>query len=330
MSERGYFLASSPHIGDRDSVSKVMFTVVLALLPAVAASVWFFGLRALLLVLATALSALLFEGILLKIARKNVKEGLLDGSALVTGVLLALNLPSGMPIWMVMVGTFIGILFGKHVFGGLGNNPFNPALVARVFLLVSFPTAMTTWPVAGAVDGATAATPLGILRMEGIPGIERWLGSSGYLELLWGNRGGSLGEVSVIALLLGAAILVWRKVITLDIPLAFILTVAVFTDVAHLMDPTKYAHPLFHVMNGGLILGAFFMATDMVTSPVTFRGRVLFGIGCGLLTALIRLWGGYPEGVSFAILIMNSLVPIIDRFTVPRVFGATPGQAEAR
>jgi electron transport complex protein RnfD len=249
-----------------------------------------------------------------------------DGSAALTGVLLALNLPPASPWWMALVGSAVAIAIGKQVYGGLGYNPFNPALVARVVLLISFPVQMTTWtapaPLFSGIDAVTTATPLGEMKTavmltgklpEGLHGM---LGS-----YLLGNMAGSLGEVSALALLLGAAWLFYRKIITWHIPVAFLGSVVVLSGIFWLLNPSRYPSPLFHLLTGGLMLGALFMATDMVTSPVTNRGMLVFGIGCGLLTVLIRLFGGYPEGVSFAILLMNSATPLIDRFTRPKKFG---------
>ena len=319
MSENRMILQSSPHARDRGSVRKVMYTVTLALLPAVVAGTVFFGLRALLVMALSVFACLLFEGLAMKVTGKPVKETLLDGSAVITGLLVAMNLPSGLPWWMVVVGALVAVVLGKHVYGGLGNNPFNPALVARVFLLISFPTAMTAWPVPLGADGVTAATPLGVLQMEGATVA---LQSVSYYDLFIGNVGGCLGETSVIALLLGGIILLVRKVISWEIPVTFIATVLLFTTITWLVAPDKHINPLWHVLSGGVMLGAWFMATDMVTSPVSRKGMLLFGVGCGFFTCIIRLWAGYPEGVSFAILIMNGLVPLIDRYLAPARFGA--------
>ena len=238
----------------------------------------------------------------------------------------SMNLPASSPSWMVLAGSLVAMVLGKMVFGGLGYNPFNPALVARVFLLVSFPVQMTKWvQPAGptVIDAATGATPLGALR-EAIS-LGHPLGSvemTPLLDLFIGARGGCLGEVSTVALLLGGLFLLWKGIIRWQIPVGFIATVALITGVVKLVSPETAVSPLYHVMTGGLMLGAFFMATDMVTSPVTRKGMLIFGVGCGLLTAVIRLWGGYPEGVSFAILLMNAATPLIDRFTKPKVFGS--------
>jgi electron transport complex protein RnfD len=249
-----------------------------------------------------------------------------DGSAALTGILLALNLPPSSPWWLALLGSAIAIVIAKQVYGGLGYNPFNPALVARVVLLISFPVQMTRWtapaPLGSGIDAVTAATPLGewktaVMLTGKLP--ENL--SDGTLSYLIGNMPGSLGEVSAIALLLGGLYLLWRKVISWHIPVSFIATTLLLSGIFWLIDSTRYPDPLFHLLTGGLLLGAFFMATDMVTSPVTNKGMLIFGIGCGVLTVVIRLFGGYPEGVSFAILLMNAATPLIDRFVKPRVFG---------
>ena len=249
-----------------------------------------------------------------------------DFSAVVTGVLLAMNLPSGSPWWMALVGALAAILLGKLIYGGLGYNPFNPALVARVVLLISFPVQMTTWPTptgpGTALDAATGATPLGALREAlSLGRTVAEVDLTPFWKLLVGFRPGSLGEVSVIALLLGGIFLLAKGIIRWQVPVSFIGTVFVVTGICHLADPVHYVSPVYHVLSGGLFLGAFFMATDMVTSPVTRKGMLIFGCGCGLLTSVIRLWGGYPEGVSFAILLMNAATPLIDRYTKPKRFG---------
>jgi electron transport complex protein RnfD len=327
VSETKLLLQSSPHARNTESVRKVMATVIVALIPAVVAGTIFFGLRALAVMAASVAACLIFEGLAVKVAGKPVKETLLDGSAIITGLLVAMNLPSNLPFWMVIVGALVAVVLGKHVYGGLGNNPFNPALVARVFLLISFPTAMTSWPVAMGTDAVTAATPLGVLQMEGPVAA---LASASYLDLLVGNVGGCLGETSALALLLGGIILLVRRVISWEIPVTFIATVFIFTTITWLVAPDKHINPLWHILSGGVMLGAWFMATDMVTSPVTRKGMLLFGAGCGFFTCIIRLWAGYPEGVSFAILIMNGLVPLIDRYLAPTKFGAQKMTAEAK
>lgn len=296
-----------PYTRSTDNIEKIMFTVVIALLPAIYASVHFFGMRALYLTLVCSAGCIGFEA-LINLMRKQ-KLTCFDGSAFITGILLAFNLPSGLPYWMAVAGSFFAIVITKQLFGGLGYNIFNPALAARVFLLISFPTAMTTWPVPASVDMVTAATPLGVLAMQGA----ETAGNINLWQAFIGNVGGCLGETSGLALTIGAMLLFARRCITLAIPVSFIASTFIFTGIFYLIDPAKYASPIFHTVTGGLLLGAFFMATDMVTSPLSRSNQIIFGIGCGLLTGVIRLFGGYPEGVSFAILIMNAFVPLLDR-----------------
>ena len=248
----------------------------------------------------------------------KTKPTIHDGSAIVTGVLLAMNLPANIPFWMVILGALFAIGVAKMSFGGLGNNPFNPALAGRVFLLISFPVAMTTWPVPSPLsitylDAATGATPLSTLKGSHaeIPQL---------LDLLTGNMGGSLGEVSAVAILLGLLYLLVRKIITWHIPVSILLTVAVFTGILYLANPEEFASPTFHLLTGGLMLGAVFMATDYATSPMNKRGMVIYGVGIGVITVVIREFGAYPEGVSFAILIMNAFTPLINHYIKPRRF----------
>ena len=308
-------VSNAPFIRSKDSIESVMYNVALALAPATVMSVYLFGMNALVLTVVCILSSIAFEWLMDKARKKP--NSCLDGSALVTGLLIALNVPANLPLWMAVIGSFIAIVATKHVFGGLGYNVFNPALVARVFLLISFPAAMTSWPMPAPfsfdmmVDMETGASPLGILKTDGV---QAALASLSLMDGFYGTMTGSLGETSALALLAGAAWLWYKKYITMYIPLTIIGSVFLFTGLFHLIDPGTYASPAFHMVTGGLILGAFFMATDMVTSPLSIRGQLLFGLGCGLLTAVIRLWGGYPEGISFAILIMNSFVPLIDRW----------------
>ena len=250
-----------------------------------------------------------------------------DGSAALTGLLLAFNVPANLPIWMAIVGSIFAIGIGKMAFGGLGKNPFNPALVGRVFMLVSFPTAMTTWPQASPIfekgffaDAVTGPTPLGILKESGVGSLAD-AGNMQFIDMVLGNRGGAFGEMCTVALLLGAIYLIARKVIDIATPLSILLTVFVFTGICWLINPTNFIAPWYHLVYGGLILGAFFMATDMVTTPMTTQGKILFGVGVGLITVVIRLWGAYPEGVSFAILIMNAFTPLINKAFKPQVFG---------
>jgi electron transport complex protein RnfD len=253
-------------------------------------------------------------------------QSIADGSALLTGILLALNLPPSTPWWLSLLGAAIAILIGKQVYGGLGYNPFNPALVARVVLLISFPVQMTSWttpaPLGSGVDAVTAATPLGEMKTAVmLTGKLPDMATAGFSNYFLGNMGGSIGEVSALALLLGGLFLLYKKIITWHTPVSFIGSVIVISGIFWLVDPGRYPSPLFHLLTGGLILGAFFMATDMVTSPVTYRGMLIFGCGCGLITVLIRLFGGYPEGVSFAILLMNAATPLIDRYCRPKIYG---------
>jgi electron transport complex protein RnfD len=305
-------VSNSPHLRDKPTINRIMFTVVAAMAPACIAAVLFFGLAALKVLVLCTFSCVLFE----EGWNKLVKRGPTwkDGSAILSGILLGMNLNAGAPWWICILGGFLAMILGKQLYGGLGFNPFNPVLVARVGLLIGFPGLMTTWdkPQLGvmAIDGVTTATPLGLAP-----------GETFVKDMILGNVGGCLGETSAIALLIGGAILIVRKLIKWEVPLAFVGTVFVMTGIAHLVNPEVYHSPFVHVFSGGLLLGAFFMATDMVTSPMTHKGAWIFGFGCGLITGLIRLWGSYPEGVSFAILFMNALVPLIDRGTIRKPFG---------
>jgi len=307
-----------------------MYGVVIAMVPAILVSVYFFGLGAVKVMLASVLACLFFEWAIQKYLMKGPLT-INDGSAIVTGILLAFNVPSNLPVWMIIVGAFVSIAVAKMSFGGLGKNPFNPALVGRVFLLMSFPVQMTTWPVPSPIfagtavtDAITGPTTLGIIK-EGLRAgktVSELLPQiPGYARELWGNQGGSLGEVSAIALLIGAAYMFYKKIITWQIPVSYISSVVIFSGIFWLINPEMYLDPLFHLLTGGMMLGIFYMATDMVTSPISSRGMLIFGAGCGILTMLIRLWGGYPEGVSFAILIMNAIAPLINRSIKPRRFG---------
>ncbi len=325
-------VSSSPHLHGGESITKIMWSVVLALAPATVLGMVFFGIDAVIVIAVTTISAVAFEAFSQWLRKMPIT--IADGSAVVTGLLLALNMPPGSPWWLCVIGSFIAIAIAKHLYGGLGYNPFNPALVARVALLVSFPTQMTSWAPTLYMppDSWTGATPLGAIKehilKDGTTGMEfTW----DYLwQLLAGNVGGSLGETSVIALLIGAAFLLWKGYIWWQVPVSFIASVFAVTGIAFIFNPTGVASPVFHVVSGGLIIGAFYMATDMVTSPVTKRGMIIFGVGCGVITSVIRLWGGYPEGVSFAILIMNATVPLLDRYSRPEVFGARRKLYEVR
>ncbi len=330
-------LMASPHLHAQDSTARIMWTVVATLVPVVAAATYFFGPGALLIIAASSLGALLTERVF------GPGGAIRDGSAAITGLLLGLTLPPGFPLWMAFVGGAFGIGFGKLIFGGLGQNIFNPALLGRAFLQAAFPTAITTWPAvrtaaeggawlqlrgdlfatpmmtAGEVDVVTQATPLGLWKFEGQ--------LTDALNLLVGTTGGSLGETSAILILLGGAYLAARNYLNWRIPLGVFVTVGVFSGILHAIDPS-YPGPLFMLFSGGLMLGAVYMATDMVTSPVTNKGAWVFAFGIGFLVVLIRVWGGLPEGVMYAILFMNALVPFIERATQPKVFGTVESKAE--
>ncbi|HOD12571.1 MAG TPA: RnfABCDGE type electron transport complex subunit D [Candidatus Omnitrophota bacterium] len=328
MSEQKLTVSLSPHVSSPDNVRRIMMDVLLALSPAALWSVYLFGFQSLRVILIGIGACVFFEYVAQRFILK-VKPSVDDGSAAVTGLLLAFNLPSHIPSWMIIVGSFVAIIVAKMTFGGLGNNPFNPALVGRVFMLISFPAAMTSWPVPllnrwKFVDAVTAATPLSVAQ-EGLKNgtTSQQLLSSlpSYQELFFGYRGGCLGEVSVFLLLLGGLYLLYRKVIRLQIPLAVIGSVFVFSAVLWFFNPGVNMPPVFHILTGGVFLGAIFMATDMVTSPMTVTGMVIFGIAIGILTVIIRVFGAYPEGMSFAILIMNAFVPLIDSLIKPRKYG---------
>lgn len=298
-----------------------MIDVLIALLPALLVAIYYFGWYALRLTIVSVGTCVLAEWLIQKFLIKGPVT-INDCSAAVTGLLLAFNVPANLPVWMVVVGGIVAIGVAKMPFGGLGKNPFNPALVGRVFMLVSFPAAMTTWPQAQPIfqngffaDAVTGPTPLGILKEEGLTN------NPELLDMVLGNRGGAFGEVCAIALLIGAIYLICRRVIEIFTPLSILLTVFIFAGICHLIDPTTYIAPVYHLVYGGLILGAFYMATDMVTSPMTIRGKLLFGFGIGAITVIIRLWGAYPEGVSFAILIMNAFTPLINKAFKPYRFG---------
>ncbi len=330
-------VSPSPHIRDDIDISKIMYAVVLALVPACAGGIWFFGLRVLWILIASSAAAVATEGVCQKLTKRKVTIS--DGSALVTGILLAMNLPPGVPIWLACIGSVFAIAVAKIPFGGLGYNIFNPALAGRAFLLASWPTYMTTWapPSRGSLSGinaVTTATPLGTFRYAysllrtGLPQnaesanliLKELYSYPSLKNLFFGNVGGCIGETSVIMLLIGAAYLLIRRIISWQIPASYIGTVALLTWI--LGGKGLFGGmPLFHILSGGLVLGAFFMATDMVTSPITSKGKLFFGVGCGILTSIIRLYGGYPEGVSYSILIMNVTVPLIDRYTRPRKLG---------
>lgn len=324
----------SPHAHGNESVEKNMYGVVIALLPAIIVSLVYFGLGSAVVLLSSVAACVFFEWAISKYLLK-VEPSLMDGSAIVTGILLGMNLPSNLPVWIILLGALVAIGIGKMTFGGLGNNPFNPALVGRCFLLVSFPAQMTSWPVAGQLlsytDATTAATPLAIMKTAiktGDSSVLQQLPDS--LSLLFGATGegfgaGTTGEVCAIALLLGLAYMLWKKVITWHIPVSIIATVFVFSGLMHLANPV-YANPFAVILSGGLMLGAIFMATDYVTSPMTHKGMLIYGVCIGLLTVIIRNWGSYPEGMSFAILIMNAFTPLINTYVKPKRFGEKPAK----
>jgi electron transport complex protein RnfD len=302
-------VTSSPHIHSANSVSLAMRDVLIALTPALLASLYFFRFAAVKVILTCVLVAIVSEIIAQKIMQREVTID--DGSAVVTGLLLAFCLPSSLPLWIAAIGAAVAIIIGKQLFGGLGNNIFNPALIGRAFLVASWPVAMTTWVTP--FDGVTTATPLGLLKegvTQGLPTLS---------QLFLGNVGGCLGETSALALILGGLYLLYKGHIDWRIPFSYLGTVFVLTAIT--------GSPLYHLLGGGLMLGAFFMATDWVTTPITKQGRIIFGLGCGLLTVIIRLMGGYPEGVCYSILLMNLVTPLIDRYTKARVFGGVKKHA---
>ncbi|MCP4179078.1 MAG: RnfABCDGE type electron transport complex subunit D [bacterium] len=351
--------SSSPHLHDGSSVKKIMYLVILALLPSCAMGIYYFGFAALEVLAICVISAVFFEYVLCKMMGRN--SDWKDGSAIITGLLLGMLLSAGMPWWVCIIGSFIGIVFGKQVYGGIGNNPFNPACVARIALMIGFPKLMTTWVPTrfmdkslfmfdktiisqsqidaikslpslpffhSVIDGVTSATPLNMVKIPKSLGtatnqlmgtMADWSHLGSYFV---GNIGGCIGETSAIALIIGGVFLIIMKIIKWQVPVAYIGTVAVFGLIVHLTqsDPALPG-ALFQVLTGGLLIGAFFMATDMVTTPMTIKGGVIFGIGCGIITCVIRDWGGYPEGVMFSIVLMNALTPLIDRYTAGKPFG---------
>ncbi|MCD8137521.1 MAG: RnfABCDGE type electron transport complex subunit D [Parabacteroides gordonii] len=316
--ENNLIVSPSPHIHGGDSISKNMYGVLIALVPAFLVSLYYFGLGALIVTATSVVACVLFEYLIQKFLIKK-EPTVRDGSAILTGVLLAFNLPSNLSVWIILIGALAAIGIGKMSFGGLGNNIFNPALVGRVFLLISFPAQMTTWPEVGQLtaytDATTGATVLSLMNegaLDKLPTL---------VDMLLGKMGGSLGEVSALALLLGLAFMLWRKIITWQIPVSILLTVFAFTGIMHLVNPVQYASPFVHLLSGGLMLGAIFMATDYVTSPMSKNGMLVYGVGIGILTTVIRLFGSYPEGMSFAILIMNAFTPLINSYIKPKHFG---------
>lgn len=326
---RKSIVSLSPHEKGDLSVEKIMWSVIIALTPAFAAAVYFYGIHAVRVTALGIVFCIAVEYLIQKFILKT-KVTAFDGSAAVTGLLLAFNVPGNIPWWQLLVGAIAAIGIAKMVFGGLGQNPFNPALVGRAFMLASFPVQMTTWPKPlhdvwnlGA-DAITQATPLGILK-EGMRNGENAADlldkMPSYLGMFLGNKGGCIGEISALAIIIGGIYLLSRKIITYHIPIFYLLSLAGVTAVFWLVNPNKYADPLFHILTGGVMLGAWFMATDLVTSPMTPKGQVIFACGAGILCAVIRLFGSYPEGCSYSILIMNAFVPLIDKYVKPKRFG---------
>ncbi|MDA8433173.1 MAG: RnfABCDGE type electron transport complex subunit D [Nitrospiraceae bacterium] len=338
--EHELIVSVSPHVKSDETTSRIMWTVCLALLPAFLSGVYFFGLKALFITALCVLSSVIFESLYLKVVDKKSAVG--DGSGFLTGLLLGMNLPASLwsfspfTVHIPIIASFVAIVITKQLFGGLGYNVFNPALIGRAFALISWPRAMTIWmtPTASilAMDAKTTATPLGILKEEGIAKLIEVFGDkvSLYEHLLAGNRAGSIGETSVIALLIGGLFLLYKKYITWHIPVAFLGTAAVIAWVFGGKEGVLTGDPLIHLMSGGMMLGAWFMATDYVTSPSMRKAQLIFGAGCGALTMLIRLKGGFPEGVMFAILIMNCFAPLLDRGFRSKVFGAVKTAKEIK
>lgn len=312
-------VAPAPHVHSGDSVRKNMLNVIIALIPAYLVSLYFFGLGAFIVSATAVVSCVVFEYLIQRFICKQ-KTSIGDLSAVLTGMLLGFNLPSNLPVWMVVVGALVAIGVAKMSFGGLGNNLFNPALVGRVFLLISFPAPMTTWPkptplTMSYLDAQTAATPLTLMKEKGVEALPTlW-------EMFIGHMGGSLGEVSALALLIGGICLIATKTISWHIPVSILLTVFVFSGILWLANGEVYANPMIHLLSGGLMLGAIFMATDYVTSPMSPLGQIVYGIGIGIITIVIRVFGSYPEGMSFAILIMNAATPLINMYIHPKRFG---------
>ncbi len=319
-------VSSSPHFHSRNSVFKVMLWVIIALLPSCLAGVYYFGLAAFQVLAVCAVSCVAIEALCSSVMKRMLEVQ--DCSALLTGLLLGMNLPPATPLWICLTGSLIAIGIGKMIYGGIGCNPFNPALIGRAALLVSFPQTMNSWVIPG-MDAVSSATPLQQLSqartavLEGNSGaLSEFLGQISYWDFFVGRMGGSIGETCTLGLILGGILLIALRIIRWQMPFFLLLTIVLFTGTAWLINPGAYAPPHFHLLTGGIMLGAFFMASDPVTSPLSRTGAILFAIGCGCIISIIRLWGNYPEGVTFAILIMNALTPLIDRVTGGKPFGA--------
>ncbi len=321
-------VSPSPHIFGNLTARKMMLGVMVSLIPAFLVTIYLFGLGAVIVTAVSVLTCVIAEMLIQKFLL-HTPVTINDGSAVVTGILLAFNLPSNLPWWMVVIGAVFAIGVAKMAFGGLGNNPFNPAISGRIFLLISFPVQMTSWPVPlqapmQYTDALTGATPLGILKEgirngDSISHIMNQIPDS--MHLFLGQMGGSLGEVSALALILGFAWLLYKKIITWHIPVFIVATIFMFTGILRIIDPASNASPIFHILTGGVLLGAIYMATDLVTSPMTRKGMIIYAMGIGIITVVIRRFGIYPEGVSFAILIMNAAVPLINKYVKPGRFG---------
>ena len=326
-------ISSAPHISSPVNTRSLMKGVIIALMPAVLASLLIFGFDALKVLLTSVAACVACEYLICRYLLKTAPTTG-DYSAVITGILLGFNLPSSIPLWMILIGAFVAVGIAKMAYGGIGKNLFNPALVGRVFLFISFPQQMTTWPLPHpgkffAADAQTGATTLGILKHLDSESLSNTLTKysyqidniPNYLDMFLGNTGGSLGEVSALALILGLFYMLYKKIITWHIPFYYLSTVFILTSIMWFYKETPELDPIAHMLSGGLLLGAIFMATDYVTSPMTVKGKTIFAIGCGILTVVIRIFSAYPEGVSFAILIMNAFVPLIDRGCIPRVYG---------
>jgi electron transport complex protein RnfD len=321
-------ISPSPHVHAKETTRNLMFGVILALMPALFASIFYFGIGAVIVTSTAIISCVVFEYLIQRFILKK-PISVTDGSAVLTGLLLAFNLPSNIPVFIVVLGSLVAIGIAKMTFGGLGNNPFNPALVGRVFMLISFPVQMTTWPIpaglkTGYADAVTGATPLAVLK-EGIKNGESLASLMEKVpttvQMILGKMGGSMGEVAALALIIGFGYMLYKKIITWHIPVSVIGSVAIFTTILWLIKPEANADPVFHLLTGGLLLGAIYMATDYVTSPMNPKAMIIYGVGIGILTVIIRVWGAYPEGVSFAILIMNAFVPLMNVYIKPKRFG---------